>query len=325
VGEVANGILLAVVAGMLLLGAALFWVLRTERRRETVQQRLQAITTVAPSGEVPGASLRRPLQQGGFRAFFFLPAGLRARLDAAFAATGNRIGVPHLALTGAIAAAVVVLFATRLLGLNSALAGVLAAAAAVAAPALLLRLAQSRYQRRFLDVFPDALDLVGRAVKAGLPVVDAMEVAAHEIRAPVGGEFQRTLDEMRLGVEIEDALEHTARRIRVPDFQFYVSAIALQRRTGGSLAETLANLSNIIRRRKELRQKVRALTAESKAAAGVLAILPFLVGAVLYLLNRDLMSVLFVDPRGRFMVGLALLSLATGIAVMAVIIRKSLR
>ena len=165
----------------------------------------------------------------------------------------------------------------------------------------------------------------GRAVKAGLPVVDAMEVAAHEIRAPVGGEFRRTLDEMRLGVEIEDALQHTAGRIRVPDFQFYVSAIALQRRTGGSLAETLANLSNIIRRRKELRLKVRALTAESKAAAGVLAILPFLVGAVLYLLNRDLMSVLFVDPRGRFMVGLALLSLATGIAVMAVIIRKSLR
>ena len=89
----------------------------------------------------------------------------------------------------------------------------------------------------------------------------------------------------------------------MPDFRFYASAVALQRRTGGSLAETLANLSNIIRRRKELRLNTRGLTAKSKATALVLGILPFLVGAVLYFLNRDLMSVLFVDPRGRFMVG----------------------
>jgi tight adherence protein B len=318
---VTNPILLTVVTAMVLLGAALYWMLRTERRREIVQQRLQAIVTAAPRAEAAGVSLRRPTAPGGLRAFFVLPA----RLDAAFAATGNAIGLPHLALAGAVAATAVVPLATRLLGLSTALVTVLSAAAAVAAPILVLRLAQSRYQRRFLDVFPDALDLIGRAVKAGLPVVDAMEVAAREIRAPIGGEFRRTLDEMRIGVEIEEALQHTAERIRVPDFQFYVSAIALQRRTGGSLAETLANLSNIIRRRKELRLKVHALTAESKASAGVLAVLPLLVGGVLYLLNRDLMSVLFVDPRGRFMVGVAFLSLATGIAVMAMIIKKSLR
>jgi tight adherence protein B len=322
---VENQIVLAVLAAMVLLGAALFWVLRAERRRETVQQRLQAIATGGPSAAAPGPSLRRPLPRRRLRGFLLLPAAPWARLDAAFAATGNRIGLPHLVLVGVIAAAIVVLLATRLMGFGSAVVTLLGGAAAVAAPIFLLRLAQSRYQNRFLNVFPDALDLVGRAVKAGLPVVDAMEVAAREIQEPVGGEFRRTLDQMRIGVELEDALQQTGARIRVPDFQFFVSAIALQRRTGGSLAETLANLSNIIRRRKELRLRVRALTAESKASAAVLGILPFVVAGVLYLLNRDLMSVLFTDPRGRFMVGLAFFSLATGIAVMAAIIRRSLR
>jgi Flp pilus assembly protein TadB len=135
----------------------------------------------------------------------------------------------------------------------------------------------------------------------------------------------RTLEEMRIGVDIDEALQHTADRIRVPDFRFFAVALKLQRRTGGGLAETLANLSNIIRRRKEIRLKARALSAESKASATVLAVLPFAVGALLFFLNPGLMSVLFDDPRGRFMTGMALLTLAVGVSVMAFIIRRSLR
>src|SRR5205823_13677612 len=143
----------------------------------------------------------------------------------------------------------------------------------------------------------------------GLPAVEAMEVAAREIPPPVGIEFLRTLEEARLGIDIGEALQHTAERIRVPDFRFYVVALALQRRTGGALAETLGNLSNIIRRRKEVRLKARALSAEAKASAFVLALLPFVVGAILFTLNYSLMSILFDDPRGRFMMGAAFLSL----------------
>jgi tight adherence protein B len=145
------------------------------------------------------------------------------------------------------------------------------------------------------------------------------------VRAPVGNEFRRTLDEVHIGVEIDEALQHTADRIRVPDFRFYVVALALQRRTGGSIAETLANLSNVIRRRKELRQRARALTAEAKASAAVLGLLPFVVGGLLCLLNGQLMSILFVDSRGRFVLGLAILSVLTGVVVMIAIIKRSLR
>ena len=317
-----NQLLLAVLGSVVLLGLVLFAFLRADRRRESRQQRLQAVTANAPIAEGPAPSLRRPLRRRAAGGFL---ADLWARLDAALAATGNTIGVRYLILTGTAAAVVVIGFATRAMGLNPALAIVLGGAAAAAAPAVLLRLAQNRYQSRFLDVFPDALDLLGRAVTAGLPVGDAMEVAAREIPPPVGIEFQRTLDEIRIGVEQHEALERTAERVRVPDFRFYIVALALQRRTGGSLAETLGSLSNLIRRRKEIRLKTRALTAESRTSATVLSVIPFVFMALLSLLNPALFSTLLDDPRGRFMLALALIGILTGIAVMFWMIRRSLR
>jgi tight adherence protein B len=320
-----NEVVLAVLASVVLLGAALLAVRRADRVRESRQQRLKAATALAPIGVAPTVILRRPLRQRAARGLFALPAGMWARLDAALAAAGNSIKVSHLVVTGLVAAGAAILLADWVMGLNPVLGVALGVAAAAGGPALLLQLAQSRYQRQFLEAFPDALDLIGRAVRAGLPAVDAMDVAAREIPPPVGIEFQRTLEEARLGVDIGDALQHTAERIRVPDFRFYVVALALQRRTGGALAETLGNLSNIIRRRKEVRLKARALSAESKASATVLAVLPFGVGAILYTLNPSLMSILFSDPRGRYMLGLAVLSLIIGVAVMALIIRRTLR
>jgi tight adherence protein B len=233
--------------------------------------------------------------------------------------------VSHLLATGLIVTAAVIAFSAEVMGFGPTLTVLLGGGAGLEATAQLLRLAQSRYQNRFLDPFPDALDLIGRAVKAGLPVLDAMEVAAREMSAPVGSELQRTLDEMHVGVDIDEALQHTADRIRVPDFRFFTVALKLQRRTGGSLAETLANLSRTIRRRKEIRLKARALTSESKSSAAVLALLPLAVGGILFLINRPLILTLFIDPRGRFMLGMAFLSLITGIVVMGVIIKKSLR
>jgi tight adherence protein B len=312
-------ILVAVLGSTVLLGAVLFRVLRTERRRATLELRLKAIATAAPSADRLVMSLRRARQQRRP-----LPALLLARLDPALAAAGNRIGLLHLAATGIIAASMVGLV-TALVQLRPALAIALAGAGAVGAPALLLRLSQSRHQRQFLDIFPDALDLIVRAVRAGLPAPEAIELAAREVGAPVGSESRRMLDEMRIGVEMEDALQDAADRIRVPDFRFFVVSLLLQRRTGGGIAETLSNLSIIIRQRKALRLKARALTAEATASATVVATLPFVAGVGLLLINRELMSVLFVDPRGRQMLGIACLGLLFGIAAMKAIIKSCLR
>jgi tight adherence protein B len=316
-------IVLSVLGAVFVLGVGLVAAMRAYRRRETRQNRLRAVVTTGPVEE-PTLSLRRPLSRAGIRDFFLLSA-LWARLDAEFAAAGNRIGLPHLVIIGLAAAGATGLFAEKVMGFKPALVVLLVSAAAVAAPTVLLRFFQSRYQNKFLDHLPDALDLMCRAVRAGLPVIDAIEVAAREVPTPVGIELHRTIEEMRIGVDVDEALQNTADRIRVPDFRFFAVALKLQRRTGGGIAETLTNLSSIIRRRKEIRLKARALGAESNASAAVLAVLPFAVGGLLLFLNPGLMSVLFSDPRGRFMLGMAVLSLAIGVAVMAVIIRKSLR
>jgi tight adherence protein B len=310
-------LLLLVVAGLVLL-----LVIRSDRRQRFVQQRLHIVT--AGNDEPDPPSLVRILHRAP-SVLYQLPRKLVARLDIAFEATGNRIGPLHLTIAGLGSAIILVGFTSRVLGLNLPSGTLLGVVAAGAAPVVLLRLAQSHYRRRFLDLFPDALDLVRRAVKAGLPVNEALVVAGREIADPVGSELRRTLDQVQIGVPMNDGLQQMADRIRIPDFRFLVVALTLQQRTGGSLAETLSNLSTVIRARKALRQKASSLSAEAKASAPVLAILPFVVGGVMYLMNRDLAAALFVDPRGRFMIGVAFLSLVAGLTTMAVIVKRTLR
>jgi tight adherence protein B len=311
-------ILLAAVGSAAMFGVALLWVSRVERRRASLEARLKAIARGASRADTLVESLRRPSPRR--RA---VPTMLATRLDFAFAATGSRIGLPHLAAAGIIAAVSSGLGASGA-GFRPVFAVGLSGVAALGAPALLLRIAQGRYQRRFLDVFPGALDLIVRAVRAGLPAPEAIEMMAREIGPPVGTEFRRILDEMRIGTEMDVALQHAAERIRIPDFRFFVVSLLLQRQTGGGIAETLSNLSTIIRQRKALRQKARALTAEAQASAAVVTTTPFIAGGGFFLINRELMSVLFLDPRGRFMLGLAIVCLVSGFAAMKALIKKNL-
>jgi tight adherence protein B len=312
-------IFFAALGSTILLGAALLWVLRAERRKAILEPRLRAIAQPRSGPDPAVVSLRRPPL--GRKA---LPAVLLARLDVALAATGGRIGLAHLVGAGSLAAAVVGGVAGIMRtppGLSAALAG----AAALYAPCLLVQFAQRRNQRRFLDSFPDALDLIVRAVRAGLPILEAIEAAASDVRGAVGIEFDRMLGEIRIGVELEDALQDAAERIRVPDFRFFVASLLIQRRTGGGVAETLANLSAIIRQRKAVRIKARALTAETTASTGIVATMPLVAALGLFVINPQVMSVLFVDPRGRFMLAMAVVSLVLGIAVMKAMISRSLR
>jgi Flp pilus assembly protein TadB len=312
-------ILLVALLTTVLLGGALVRVRRSERRRADLEPLLSTIARTASGADVQGFSLRRVGPQRSA-----VPALLSSRLDLAFASTGNRIGPAHLVAVG-IAAAVVTGLVSAAVSSHPMLAVALGSAAATGAPALLLRSAQSRYQRKFLEIFPDALDLIVRAVRSGLPAPEAIERVTHEVRPPVATEFRQILDELRIGTEMDDALQHAADRIRVPDFRFFAVSLVLQRQTGGGIAESLSNLSGIIRQRKALRMKARALTAEAQASAAIIAATPFVAGVGLFLINRDLISVLFIDPRGRFLLGIAVASLLTGLAAMRALIKKNLR
>lgn len=313
--------LLAAIALVLVSGSGLVAVRLADRRRSQLRGRLEALATVEQQRDT-SPSLRRPQTAERWR---ILPSGLRHRLEAELAAAGGRIRLLHLFGTALAAAAVVAGFMVGVLGTAPATTAPVSIAAALGAPILLLRRRQRRYRDQFLAVFPDALDLIVRGVRAGLSVHDAVHVASDEIAAPVSSELRRSLDQMRIGVDMEEALQRTADRIRVPDFTFFVVSLAVQRRTGGTLAETLANLSGMLRRRKEIRTKSRALLAESRASMVVLSALPILVALGLYLVSRDKMTTLVVDPRGRMLLGVAVLLLAVGILTMAGLVRRVVR
>lgn len=312
-------VFLATLGSIVLIAGPVFQALRAARRRVNIEPRLKALAAAAATPAKLAPSLRRPPL-----ARRAVPASLLARFDVALAATGNEIGVSHL-FAAALLGAVVTGAGAAAIEIPLAFAITLAGAASFCTPALLVRLAQNRNQRRFLELFPDALDLIVRAVRAGLPVLEAMEMTVREIGAPVGTEFERMLGEMHIGLEVDEALQHAADRIRVPDFRFFVVSLMLQRQTGGGIAEILSGLSVIIRQRKLLRTKARALTAEATASTAVVAVMPFIAGAGLFLINRDMMSVLFVDPRGRFMLEVAVTGLVLGIVVMKAMIRRTLR
>jgi tight adherence protein B len=312
-------ILLVALLTTVLLGGALLRVRRSERRRADLEPLMSTIAMTASRADVQVFSLRRSGPQRNA-----LPNLLSSRFDLAFASTGNRIAPAHVIAVGIAAAALTGLVSVAA-SVHPMLAIALGGAAAAGAPALLLRFAQSRYQKKFLEIFPDALDLIVRAVKSGLPAPEAIELVTHQVRPPVATEFRQILDELRIGTEMDEALQHAADRIRVPDFRFFAVSLLLQRQTGGGIAETLSNLSGIIRQRKALRMKARALTAEAQASAAIIAIMPFVAGVGLFLINRDLTSVLFIDPRGRFLLGIAVASLLTGLAAMRALIKKNLR
>jgi tight adherence protein B len=208
-----------------------------------------------------------------------------------------------------------------IMGLSGALAAFLAMAAGLGLPHLVVAILIGRYRARFLAGFPDAVDLIVRGIKAGLPVTESIATVAREMSQPIAGEFGRITDAVRFGRPLDEVLWETARRLAMPEFNFFVISLSIQRETGGNLSETLGNLSDILRRRRQIRLKVRALSSEAKASAYILGALPFLMFGMVYLANPTYAMTLFNDPRGIAMVGAGLGSIGLAALIMFKMIR----
>lgn len=179
----------------------------------------------------------------------------------------------------------------------------------------------SRRRNAFTQMFPDAIDLMVRGLRSGLPVTETISACGREMRDPVGVEFQRIADSVRLGQTLEEALWEAARRLDTPEFKFFVISLSVQKETGGNLAETLANLSDILRSRKQMRLKIKAMSSEANASAAILGSLPFIMFGIIYFMSPEYESVLFTDIRGRVMLGGAIALMAGGVLVMRKMIR----
>jgi tight adherence protein B len=170
---------------------------------------------------------------------------------------------------------------------------------------------------KFTSNFPDAIELMVRGLRSGLPITETLGIVASEIPGPVGIEFRTVSDKMKIGRTMEAALQETADRLGTPEFQFFVITLAIQRETGGNLAETLSNLADVLRKRAQMKLKIRAMSSESKASAYIVGALPFIVFGLVTMMNPEYMGNFFVDPR-LIVAGLgALVWMSIGAFIMA--------
>jgi tight adherence protein B len=164
-------------------------------------------------------------------------------------------------------------------------------------PHLVVGFYVKRRVNEFTNKFPDAIELLVRGLRSGLPVTETLGIVASEVPGAVGVEFKLVTERIRIGKTMEEALQNTADRINTPEFQFFVITLAIQRETGGNLAETLSNLANVLRMRAQMKLKIRAMSSESKASAYIVGSLPFLVFTAIYWINPIYLGGFFTDDR----------------------------
>jgi tight adherence protein B len=197
--------------------------------------------------------------------------------------------------------------------LHNVLAGLLIGLAAANGPYISLRLKRRARLERFAAILPDAIDLLGRALRAGHAVTAAIEMVAREIPDPVGTEFRRVFEEQNFGLPIREALMNLAKRVPVPDLQFLVTAMLVQKETGGNLAEVLDKAGAVIRERSRLLGQLRIYTAQGRLTGWILSSLPFIIFGVMNFLNPGYAHNLIDDPMGRKAVWIGLGMMSIGI------------
>jgi tight adherence protein B len=264
------------------------------RRLESVRERHSKSNEVAAQ-----AQLKRILQNrtqtkmdGLAQRFLPKPALLRKRLSQ----TGRSwtLGQYASASLGLIA---VVSLALLLRGMPFLLALLVGLFVGIGLPHMLVGKLIQRRINKFNARFPDALELMVRGLRSGLPITETMGVVADELPGPISEEFRAVTDKMKIGRTMEAALQESADRLGTPELQFFVITLAIQRETGGNLAETLANLADVLRKRAQMKLKIRAMSSESKASAWIVGSLPFIVFVMVWWISPDYMNNFFTDQR----------------------------
>lgn len=183
-------------------------------------------------------------------------------------------------------------------------------------PRFFVNFTLKRRMKKFLDELPNALDVMVRSIKSGLPLNDALRLIANEAKEPVRSEFRRVVEAQQMGLSVPDAIARMYMTVPLPEVNFFAIVIQIQAQAGGNLSEALGNLSRVIRDRKKMRAKVNALSMEAKASAVIIGALPFIVAFLVYLTSPDYMTILFTDPRGHLIMGISAVWMSIGIFVM---------
>ena len=317
---------LAIFAVAALVAVAAFLVVHaltnTDRRRLKVRLARaagKAVARLAPDTGSQYVSLRRDASTERMRRLDAVarrvlprPQALRDRLSR----TGKKISLGQYGLACLGAALLEAVIRPLFVPLTPPAAVLLAVVVGLAIPHMVVSHLIKRRLKRFITQFPDAIDLIVRGLKSGLPTTESIRIVGEEFGEPVGIEFQRVSDQVRFGQTLEEALWDTAKRLDTPEFRFFCISLSVQRETGGNLSETLENLSDVLRKRRQMQLKIKAMSSEAKASTMILGSLPFIMFLLLYLVNGSYVLQLVTDPRGMILTGLGLCSLGLGVFVM---------
>jgi tight adherence protein B len=324
-------VLMAAVFVACLVGAGLFaalWFALFGQGERRLRRRMERLHATRPDGAghsgAPVESLRRNRADSSIAGFDrllkrFVPniGLLRLRL----ARSGWPLKVGDYLLICLALAAVTMLGMRLALDFSLLIDALAAIVVGVGLPHVVLQQQINRRVKKFVTLMPEALDLIVRGIRSGLPASEALKTIADEIDDPVGIEFRQVTDQMRIGVALDEAMWTAARRLGIAELNFLVISLSIQQETGGNLAEILEKLSDMVRRREQMRLKVKAMSSEARASAMIIGALPFVMCAVISFVNPGYMNILFTDPRGWVMIGIGLTSLLIGLAVMAKMIR----
>jgi len=173
-----------------------------------------------------------------------------------------------------------------------------------------------RRRKAFTKLFADAVDVIVRGIQSGLPIGECLAIIGRESPEPVGTEFRLIVEGQRLGLTLDDALMRALDRMPTPELKFFSIVLGIQQQTGGNLAETLGNLSRVLRDRKKMADKVRAMSSEARSTAAIIGSLPFVMIGLLFLTSPEYIIWLFIDPMGHWMIGAGITLMLIGILIM---------
>jgi len=284
--------------------------------RSLCERNLMRATSAPVGRRSSAAPIMQDAESGWVARFDAKFPQLRARLDA----TGYRIATRRLFGYVSIMAVFVAAGAV-LVGLGAAVALIAALVAGIGLPWLGVEMLVQRRRASFAAGMPDAIGLIVRGLKAGLPIAETIVEVGREVEGPVGEEFAGVGDELRLGQSLEAALWAVVRRMRLVALDFFVITLSVQRETGGNLAETLGNLDEILRGREAMRLKVKAMSSEAVASAVIIGALPLVMGALMLFASPGYIDPLFTTRIGHVLVGAAAASMAVGALVMRQMVR----
>ena len=299
---------------MLIEGLYLFWRGRNGPQAKRLRQRIQALT------EADDSAKARVLKHRSAEDLSLLERTLlslqRAQRIEAWIRQSGKEWSPSQLMLGCL-----LLGVSGLLAANALLRFPLLIACAIglacgALPLLYLTYLHGKRLARFEQQLPDALDLIGRALRAGHSFGTGMQMVSEEMPDPIAGEFRLASEEVNFGVSLQQALNNLGNRVPLTDLRYFVVAVLIQRDSGGNLTEVLTNLSRLVRERHKLLSKVRVLSAEGRLSAWILGLMPFALALLLGTFNPEFMSPLWTDPIGQMMLKVMAVMMVFGIVLL---------